>query len=127
MNIFKALVLILGILWLSCVGGAFAPIPIEVHLTVTDESSNEINGLQCALSKDSVGLDEKVTDNEGRCILKTEQGHEDKYLSPDEFYRSLKVTITDIDGTDNGGDFETIEYRPKDGKDYNINITMIQK
>jgi hypothetical protein len=102
----------------------FMPVPIEVQLYVHDQALTAIQGLQCTLNKDSITADVETTGADGTCVLRTAIGHEDKYLTMEEFYAKLEVVISDIDGPLNRGNFIEQKYQPK-YTDYNpIEITM---
>ncbi len=66
----------------------------DVDLTVTDEQGNAISGIKVA---NQHGYTETTTDTKGKAVLSTSA-----------FPNNLELTVEDIDGEANGGEFETV-------------------
>ena len=108
----------------ACGGGTYFPGDIWIDVTIVDQVSNPITGLQCILLKNSEESRMRITDSKGFCTLKTIQDYDYRYMSSDDFFKMLTIVIEDIDDSENGGLFITKEYQLQSFEDRVLTLTL---
>jgi hypothetical protein len=112
------LIFLFGLLISGCGGESYMPERFVVDLFAYDENTNGIPGLKVTIVMTTNGVsdtDVQYTDTNGYACSKVFViNYKELKIPPSDYMKIFDVTIEDIDGISNGGEFATTNFKPLD-------------
>ena len=112
------LIFLFALLISGCGGESYMPEHCVVGIFAYDENTNGIPGLKVTIVMTTNGVsdtDVQYTDTNGYACSKVFViNYKELKIPPSDYMKIFDVTIEDIDGISNGGEFATTNFKPLD-------------